>query len=443
MRIYDTLKVISESAEGISPRGLSERLRTALPNIYIYLIELEKKGLIIKNEWGRFRVNKTNTKLNQILDLQAISPDMFHYLITDSFKQILEKLGRSKTTKRNLFTISEIRQIEKIAVKLRIVLKISKRPTTYCLKLNETIVKLLLIYHDLEPKFNEIEFQQTIQELQIKKEMPQVKDEINDETVKILCEEAYRNNEDIKILEYAKTFVLDDRLTELLKKAELTNKEHTLFLNALDDTSRDAFSWRWHKQYIYNTNSIEGNTMTEKEIEDYLKQGKNKKVSKREIHETNNMSEAIQFLKLKRNEEISEQLINELHFMVQKSIAENPGKHKTFYNYIKPKTPTTPFGHVKERMRMLIEWYNQNKNKLEPFVLASIFHMQFEMIHPYPDGNGRVGRLIMNHILERENYLPLTITEKSKQVYYNALANRSIPQFLLYILSLFIEEYKK
>ena len=89
---------------------------------------------------------------------------------------------------------------------------------------------------------------------------------------------------------------------------------------------------------------------------------------------------------------------------------------------------------------MLVDWYEKNSDKLHPFVLASIFHMQFELIHPFGDGNGRVGRLLMNMILQQNHFMPVTILEKTKQNYYRALENRSIHQFLLHTLTAFIEE---
>jgi Fic family protein len=129
--------------------------------------------------------------------------------------------------------------------------------------------------------------------------------------------------------------------------------------------------------------------------------------------------------------------------MIHKDIGDAPGEYKKFYNYVKPSSPTTPPQHVKERMRLLLQWYNENKGKLHPFVLASVFHMQFEMIHPFADGNGRVGRLLMNYILEERDFLPLTILEKTKQNYYRSLENKSIQQFLDYVLTSFIEEYRR
>ena len=259
-----------------------------------------------------------------------------------------------------------------------------------------------------------------------------------------MCDIYYSEGRDISLFSKATKYAPDERISELLKSAEMKEKEYQIYLNGIEPIIKASIIDNWEKKYIYNTNSIEGNTMSEKEVDEYIKTGKSRPtLSKREIYETNNMRHALQYLKLKMDEEISEGLIRELHFMVQKDIDDSAGNYKNFYNYVKPHSPTTPPQHVKERMRMLVEWYKENKDNLPPFVLAAAFHMQFEMIHPFADGNGRVGRLLMNHILQKKGKLPVTILQKTKQNYYQALGNYSIPQFLLYTLTSFIEEYTR
>lgn len=64
-------------------------------------------------------------------------------------------------------------------------------------------------------------------------------------------------------------------------------------------------------------------------------------------------------------------------------------------------------------------------------------------LRPFSDGNGRVGRLIANHILGLLNYQPMIVIAQKKDEYYRALQNRSLQQFLLFMLTGYIEEYKK
>jgi len=443
MRKYDALKLVFESTSGVLPSDISKKLNTSITNIYTYLKELSNEGLVQKDTNGLYSVNKTNEKLSQIMDLQAMAPEDFHKLITPSFKNILSKLCQKTKADRSVFTVSEIIKIEQIAVPLRIVLKLSRRPVTYCLKINEGLVVSLLGYHDLNALFTLADFNNAVSNASVRELREFIKETESDRKVIEMCDSAYSKNEDNSVMTKSKDFALDDRLNELVKTAETVSKEYRLFLNALNENVRQSMQTQWEQKYIYNTNSIEGNTMTEKEVEEYLNLKKRpKRISRRELYETRNMRHALVFLKRKQ-EEVNEELIKDLHFEIQKDIEENPGDYKNFYNYVQPNSPTTPPQHVKERMRMLMEWYKQNKGVLHPFILASFFHMQFEMIHPFGDGNGRVGRLLMNQILVQNGYLPVTILERTKQNYYNALANKSIRQFMLHLLTTYIEEYKR
>ena len=81
---------------------------------------------------------------------------------------------------------------------------------------------------------------------------------------------------------------------------------------------------------------------------------------------------------------------------------------------------------VPGEMRSLLSWYSRNKKKLHPFILACYFHVAFETIHPFVDGNGRVGRLLMNFILRKHKYPMINIPNKRKHEYYDALHDAQI-----------------
>lgn len=444
MKKYHILKMIFESPEGIAPRDLSKKAKTSITNIYMYLKGLVGEDLIRKGNGGKYFVNKTNENLGQVLDLQAMAPNKFHLLIAPQYKVILSRLCERVICGGAGFSKSENGKIERILIPLRIVLKTSKKPSKYCLKINENLTTALLEYHDLKPNFSLIDFNRAIDKIEIRETEGKTKNAISEKEVQEMCNAAYLAGEDITILEKSDDFRLDTRLADLLRIADQINKEYRLFLNGLDGKLKKELAEQWEKKYIYNTNSIEGNTMSEKEVSDFLKKRiEPKGASKRELHETTNMRHALNFLKLAQNRDIDSGIVRNIHFLVQKDIGWDAGQYKEFYNYVKPNSPTTPPQHVKERMKMLVEWYEKNCDRMHPFVLASIFHMQFELIHPFGDGNGRVGRLLMNMILQQKYFMPVTILEKTKQNYYRALENRSIHQFLLHTLTAFIEEYKR
>ena len=97
---------------------------------------------------------------------------------------------------------------------------------------------------------------------------------------------------------------------------------------------------------------------------------------------------------------------------------------------IKSNFKATPAPYVKTDMNLLIEWYNKNKEKLHPLNLATIFHHKFEKIHPFMDGNGRTGRMILNYILLKHSYPPIIIHMKTRTEYLNVLriADNSKPE---------------
>jgi Fic family protein len=77
-------------------------------------------------------------------------------------------------------------------------------------------------------------------------------------------------------------------------------------------------------------------------------------------------------------------------------------------------------------MTALISWYSRNREMLHPLVLAVYFHVGFETIHPFVDGNGRVGRLLMNFILHKFEYPMVNIPNVSKNRYYDVLSRAQV-----------------
>ena len=91
----------------------------------------------------------------------------------------------------------------------------------------------------------------------------------------------------------------------------------------------------------------------------------------------------------------------------------------------------------------LISWHKKNKNKFKPLVLAAIIHNQFEYIHPFQDGNGRVGRLLLNYMLLKNNYPPINISLEDRAEYYASLQEYQKNQNLKLTVKYLIKQYKK
>lgn len=176
--------------------------------------------------------------------------------------------------------------------------------------------------------------------------------------------------------------------------------------------------------FIYNSNAIEGNTLTLKETDIILRYGVTVKgKSLKEHEEVKEQEYAINFLKeiIKRNEPLSLRLIREFHSLVLNDDIENRGKFKQSNNEILGAGfETTPYYLVEEKLTELIKKYNGNK--VDNLVTkVSHFHADFEKIHPFIDGNGRTGRLLLNLELMKNGYPITVIRNEEREEYYTAL----------------------
>jgi len=178
--------------------------------------------------------------------------------------------------------------------------------------------------------------------------------------------------------------------------------------------------------FTYDSTNIEGNTLTLQETSQLLFENITPRKSMREINEVINHKRAFDFI-LNNKEDISKELILQLHKLVVQNtlkpeLEDQVGKYRTLQVYIRGTEwlPPKP-KEVPKEMATLLSWYSKNKNKLHPLILVTYFHSAFETIHPFIDGNGRVGRLLINLILHRHKYPMINIPHKKKHIYYNSL----------------------
>jgi len=178
--------------------------------------------------------------------------------------------------------------------------------------------------------------------------------------------------------------------------------------------------------FTYDSTNIEGNTFTLQETSQLLFENITPRKSLREINEVVNHKKAFDYL-LDIKEDISKELIFKVHKLVVQSTLKpelegQTGKYRTLQIYIRGADwlPPKP-AEVPKEMSYLFSWYSKNKKKLHPLILAAYFHSAFETIHPFVDGNGRVGRLLMNLILHKNKYPMINIPSKEKYKYYKTL----------------------
>ena len=113
--------------------------------------------------------------------------------------------------------------------------------------------------------------------------------------------------------------------------------------------------------------------------------------------------------------------MSKIHSGLMENIDPRKGYRVVDVHVIRANFDATPAPFVKTDMDLLLKWYNENKKKLHPLVLAAIFHHKFEKIHPFMDGNGRTGRMVLNYILMKNYYPPLIIHKKTRADYLEVL----------------------
>ena len=237
------------------------------------------------------------------------------------------------------------------------------------------------------------------------------------------------NIESIKRL--ADTFGIT--IDELLKDEEKFDVSKINILEALKEQKEMGLKGNlYHNTQIifaYNTNHIEGSKLTEDqtryiyETNTILFDG-NTVVSVDDILETANHFKLVDYMLSVANEELTEEMMKEFHKILKEGTLEsrkewfNVGEYKKLANEAGNMQTTLP-KNVQRDMIKLLEWYND----LEKVTINEIieFHVRFERIHPFQDGNGRVGRIIMFKECLKNNIVPFIILDKEKLFYYRGL----------------------
>lgn len=197
-------------------------------------------------------------------------------------------------------------------------------------------------------------------------------------------------------------------------------------------------------EYTFESNRIEGNTLTLRETDLVINEGLTiSGKSMREHLEAINHVEAIAYIKqlMERNFPFNERELLSVHNLILRGIIpEDAGRYRRVQVMIKGSShmPPQPFVVAKEMEDYFI-WYEENKSKMHPVVLAAEMHERLVTIHPFIDGNGRTSRLIMNLILLQNGYVIANIKGdyETRMNYYKTLeaaqTSNNKEDFLLFI----------
>jgi Fic family protein len=267
---------------------------------------------------------------------------------------------------------------------------------------------------------------------------------------KDIFEERRKKAEKLILDEIEKYKVIKDPLDKKLSEEELDfisqlEKEANLKVFHLNEKEWKVFS----ELFTYNTNAIEGSELTNTEVKEII--GENKwprQKSKEDISEAYGVDEAISFIR-KTKEVVSIELIREIHKIVFKNSKSFAGEFRKKGEEVVVKTASgyivhegAPQSRIIPLLKELINWYNEHKDKYSGLILASVIHNQFENIHPFADGNGRVGRILLNNVLIKSGLPPVNIELKHTAEYYHTLQEYEKKKNIRPTIEFLLKEYK-
>jgi len=244
----------------------------------------------------------------------------------------------------------------------------------------------------------------------------------------------------LEIVEEMSTKVFSFTLTK--KQRELLNKyNEKIKIFHLSKEEWQIFT----EDFVYNTNAIEGSTVSEEGVKEIL----SKKPKSKDLDEieTLGVAKAINYIRSTK-EELSLNLLLKLHKLCFEGSKSFAGKFRKINVVVRNSRggiihAGVPKEELKDYLKDFVLWYKKNKAHFKPLVLAAILHNQFEHIHPFQDGNGRVGRLLLNYILVKHNYPPINIKLEDRQEYYQTLQKYSKEDDLKPTLRFLIKQYNK
>ena len=196
----------------------------------------------------------------------------------------------------------------------------------------------------------------------------------------------------------------------------------------------------------YHSNAIEGSTLTYAETYAILYNDNSFKIEgkePREIYEAINHKKALElvFDNLKNNEEFDERFIKKLNETINRDIKDTEG-YRTVQVFIQGSEHIPPEPEKVPNL-MMHYIYNYNHDEQDIFAKIAKYHIDFEGIHPFEDGNGRTGRLLINYELLRNGLPPVVIAKEDRVKYFEFLRNNDSNGLAEWLKELSIREEER
>lgn len=250
---------------------------------------------------------------------------------------------------------------------------------------------------------------------------------ISDRRIRVLCSEgkipgAYQEGRGWKIPIDAEKPVdgrfksKDSILSQInRKKAELDGRR------PLTEGELERFNEEFTVEYTYNSNAIEGNTLTLRETDLVLRGLTIAQKPLKDHMEAVGHKEAFDYVRelVKEKAPLTESIIKQIHYLVLADKKDDRGVYRRVPVRIMGAhhEPVQPY-LIEPKMEQLLQDYAASEEHI--VTKLARFHIEFEGIHPFIDGNGRTGRLLVNFELMKAGYPPIDIKFTDKVMYYNA-----------------------
>jgi len=205
------------------------------------------------------------------------------------------------------------------------------------------------------------------------------------------------------------------RLMDLRGTFTSLRKEKDSLLTLLDEAELP--------ECVYNSNAIENSTLTLRETERILLEMElSRAISLREVFEAKNLATVMQYIRNKSHEIVlTKETILLLHLMLMGNMnAKIAGRYRDKDEFVRIGTyiAANP-KYVNSMIEKAIDTF-KNDLQMNNFEKIAWFHLEFERIHPFVDGNGRIGRVLLNMQLIEAGFPPIIIRNKEKKYYYDA-----------------------